>query len=127
MLLHSATGITNCDDYYKVRQNNATITELKISFVSVFVRFVREMVLAKARKTSLTFSHVLSPVQTDVALLDVTYGVRLYNLLHVVGSFCAKFETGQTFSYVQMDPITPQVGNCWPIILRPFARGFISN
>ena len=58
VLLHSATGITNCDDYYKVRQNNATITELKISFVSVFVGFVREMVLAKARKTSLTFSHV---------------------------------------------------------------------
>ena len=44
-----------CDDYYKVRHNNATITELKISFVSVFVRFVREMVLWKARKTSLTF------------------------------------------------------------------------
>ena len=55
VLLHSETGITNCDDYYKVRHNNATITELKISFVSVFVRFVREMVLWKARETSLTF------------------------------------------------------------------------
>ena len=52
VLLHSETGITNCDDYYKVRHNNATITELKISFVSVFVR---EMVLWKARETSLTF------------------------------------------------------------------------
>ena len=38
VLLQSATGITNCEDYYKVPQNNATITELKISFVSVFVR-----------------------------------------------------------------------------------------
>ena len=41
--------------------------------------------------------------------------------------FCAKFETGQTFSSVQMDPITPKFGNCWPTILRPFARGVISN
>ena len=53
--------------------------------------------------------------------------VRLYTMLHVVGSCCAKFETGQTFSSVQMDPITPKFGNCWPTILRPFARGFISN
>ena len=30
-------------------------------------------------------------------LLDVTCCVRLHTLLHVVGSFCAKFETIQTF------------------------------
>ena len=37
--------------------------------------------------------------------------------MHVVGSRCAKFETGQTFSYVQRDPTTPNivgnVGSCW--------------
>ena len=30
-------------------------------------------------------------------LLDVTCCVRLHTLLHVVGSFCTKFETTQTF------------------------------
>ena len=61
VLLQNATGITNCDDYYKVRQNNASITEIKISFVSVFVRLfvftlkVRETALGKPRKKSLTF------------------------------------------------------------------------
>ena len=35
-------------------------------------------------------------------LLDVTYFVRLY-------SCCAKFETGQTFSYVQTDVTTPNL------------------
>ena len=32
---------------------------------------------------------------------------RLHTLLHVVGSCCEKFETGQTFSYVQKDVGTP--------------------
>ena len=46
-------------------------------------------------------------------------------LLRVVGSYCAKFETGQTFSYVQTDATTPNiVGSCWPTILRLFSRGF---
>ena len=47
-----------------------------------------------------------SPVQMDATLLakniptllDVTYYVRLHTLLHFIGSYCAKFETGQTFS-----------------------------
>ena len=30
-------------------------------------------------------------------------------LLSVVGSSCAKFETGQTFSYVQTDATTPNI------------------
>ena len=38
-------------------------------------------------------------------------------LLLVVGSCCAKFETGQTLSYVQTDPTT------WSTMLRLFARG----
>ena len=42
---------------------------------------------------------VLSPLQTDT-LLDVCTPCCM--LLCVVGSCCAKFETGQTFSYVQM-------------------------
>ena len=37
--------------------------------------------------------------------------------MYVVGSRCAKFETGQTFSYVQRDATTPNivgnVGSCW--------------
>ena len=37
-------------------------------------------------------------------LLDVTCCVRLHNLLRVVGSFCAKFETSQTF-----EPTTPNI------------------
>ena len=32
---------------------------------------------------------------------------RLHTLLCVVESCCAKFETGQTFSYVQTDATTP--------------------
>ena len=47
-------------------------------------------------------------------------------MLHVVGSCCAKYETGQTFSYVQTDAITTNnVGSCWPKMLRSFARGFM--
>ena len=46
-------------------------------------------------------------------------------LLSVVGNYCAKFETGQTFSYVQPDTTTPNnVERCWLITLRRFARGF---
>ena len=37
--------------------------------------------------------------------------------MYVVESRCAKFETGQTFSYVQRDATTPNivgnVGSCW--------------
>ena len=43
---------------------------------------------------------------------------------HPVASCCAKFETGQTFSFVQTDATTPiNVGSCWPTMFRPFARG----
>ena len=59
-------------------------------------------------------------------LLDSIHCVRLHTLLHDVGSCCAKFETGQTFSYVQTDVTTPNnVGSCWSTMLRPFAPGFI--
>ena len=47
-----------------------------------------------------------SPVQTDATLLDVTCRVRLHTLLHVVGSRCAKFETGQAFSHVKTNSTT---------------------
>ena len=48
-------------------------------------------------------------------------------LLRLVGSCCAKFETGQTFSYVQTDATTPNiVGSCRPTILRLLAPGFKS-
>ena len=50
----------------------------------------------------MVFVH-LSYVQTDAALVDVTFCVLLHTLLHVVGSCCAKFQTGQSFSYVQTD------------------------
>ena len=40
-------------------------------------------------------------------LLDVTPCVLLHILLRVVGSCFAKFETGQTFIYVQTDATTP--------------------
>ena len=43
---------------------------------------------------------VLSPVQMDTTLLDVC--TPCYMLLYVVGICCTKFETCQTFSYVQM-------------------------
>ena len=46
-------------------------------------------------------------------------------LLRVVGGWCAKFETGQTFSYLQTDVTTPNiVGSCWSTMLRPFPPGF---
>ena len=52
-------------------------------------------------------------------------GFRLHTLSYDVGSCCAKFETGQTFSYVQTDATTPNiVGNCRPTILRLLTRGF---
>ena len=36
-----------------------------------------------------------------------------------------KFETGQTFSYVQTGATTAlNVGSCWPTMCRPFTRGF---
>ena len=44
-------------------------------------------------------------------------------LLRVVGSCCARFEIGKTFSYVQRSP--DNVGSCWPTMLRPSARGVI--
>ena len=59
-------------------------------------------------------------------LLDSIPCVRLHTVLHDVGSCCAKFETGQTFSYVQTDVTTPNsVGICWSTMLRPFAPDFI--
>ena len=50
-------------------------------------------------------------------------------LLRVVGSCCAKFETLQTFIYVEMDVTTPNnVGSCWPTMLRPgVCTGLYSN
>ena len=45
--------------------------------------------------------------------------------LDVVACCCAKFETGQPFSYVQTDATTSNnVGSCWPKVLHPFAQGF---
>ena len=42
--------------------------------------------------------------------------------VRVVGSCCANFETGQTFSYVQTDASTPNNRDSfWPTMLRPFA------
>ena len=45
--------------------------------------------------------------QKPRTLLHVTHCVFLPSLLYVVRSCCAKFETGQTFSYVQTDATTP--------------------
>ena len=43
-------------------------------------------------------------------MLHVASGCTPYcMLLRVVGSCCAKFETGQTFSYVQMNATTPNI------------------
>ena len=39
-------------------------------------------------------------------LLDVTCCVCLHTLLHVVGRFCAKFETGQKLSCMKTDATT---------------------
>ena len=54
--------------------------------------------------------------------------VRCYLLrpfAHPVAYCCTKFETGQTFSFVQTGATTPlNVGSCWPTMCRPFTRGF---
>ena len=74
---------------------------------------------------------LLSPVQTEATFLannsqHCWIGFRLHTLSYDVGSCCAKFETGQTFSYVQTDETTPNnVGSCWSTMLRPFAPDFI--
>ena len=60
-------------------------------------------------------------------LLDVKCRVLFHTLLHVLGSRCSKFETGQNFS-VQTDATAPQnIGNCWPAMLRPFSRASIGK
>ena len=53
--------------------------------------------------------NTLSPTQTDATQLDVTCCICLHTLLHVVGCCCTKFETGQTFSYMQKDTTTPNI------------------
>ena len=55
----------------------------------------------------------------DATLLDVTYCDRLLTLLHVVGSCRAKFETGQTLSYVQTNASIPN--NVWELLANNFA------
>ena len=52
--------------------------------------------------------------------------LSLHTLLHyastrVVGSCCTKFETGQTFSYLQTDETTPNMLQ----LLHPLARFFM--
>ena len=67
---------------------------------------------------------VLSYVQSDATLLDVTCCVRLHTLLHAVGIVVAQsLKTGQTFSYVHCDGRN-NVGSCCLTMLRPFAWGF---
>ena len=51
-------------------------------------------------------------------LLDVTCCVRLKTLLYVVGSCCAKFETGKTFSPVQTDALPAWFDRSEHVILR---------
>ena len=78
----------------------------------------------------------LSPVQTEATVLANNFQhcwmlhvasvcTPCCMLLRVVGSCCAKFETGQTFIYVQTDATTPNIvgQQCWEL-LRPFARSF---
>ena len=55
----------------------------------------------------------------DATLLDVTFCVRLLTLLHVVGSCCAKFETGQTLSYLQTNASIPN--NVGELLANNFA------
>ena len=55
----------------------------------------------------------------DATLLDVTCCVRLLTLLHVVGSCCPKFETGQTLSYVQTNASIPN--NVGELLANNFA------
>ena len=40
-------------------------------------------------------------------LYDLSVCTPCYMLLDAVGSCCAKFETGETFNYVQTDATTP--------------------
>ena len=61
-----------------------------------------------------------------LTVLNVTCCVHLHTLLNVVACFCvvgscyAKFETSQTFSYLQTAKKLP---TCWELS-RPFAHGF---
>ena len=66
-------------------------------------------------------SRFLNPIQTDTTLLAnnsqhrwmlhvVSLCAPCCMLLRVIGSCCAKFETGQTFRYVQTDATTPSSG-----------------
>ena len=52
---------------------------------------------------------ILKPSATDATLFDVTCRARFHTLLYVVGSCCAKFETGQTFSHGQRDATTQNI------------------
>ena len=64
------------------------------------------------RQAAVVFSHV----QTDATSLDVCTPCCL--LLCVVGSCCTKFETGQTFSYLQMLGVVGQ--QCCVCLHRAF-------
>ena len=66
-------------------------------------------------------SRFLSPVQTNATLLANnshhcwishvgSVCAHCCMLLRVIGTCCAKFETGQTFRYVQTDAATPSSG-----------------
>ena len=57
--------------------------------------------------------------QQPPTLLDVTCCTWLHILLHVVGSCCAKFDTGQTLSYRKIPQISPGAY----IFQKPFLRG----
>ena len=57
--------------------------------------------------------------QQPPTLLDVTCCTWLHILLHVVGSCCAKFDTGQTLSYRKI----PQISAGPYIFQKPFLRG----
>ena len=64
-------------------------------------------------------------MQTDETLLANNYQncwmLHLHTVLHVVRSCCTKFETSQTFSYVQTDATTPKnVESCWPTMLHQY-------
>ena len=57
-------------------------------------------------------------------LADLMSQTQHCMMLHVVESFCTKFETGLTFSYSMCKQTQQNVRRCWPTMLCPFARGF---
>ena len=112
----------NINAKWRSRHNMQVTALLSLSHKNFAVPFllpsccVNSLLASQRSPGKITFStpnRILNPVKTDATLLDATCCVVLHTLLRVVGSCCAKVKLLATCKRTR-----------FPIMLRPFARGF---